>query len=77
MFYSFFFIGALGTEVSLFLVSFVVGVAPENSFIYLMAMTAAATVLFLTEGTLLLRKLKKGSPNNKKVNVGKEGDEVN
>ncbi len=76
MFYSFFFIGALGAEISLFLFGyFVVRVTPENSFIYLMILTAVAAALFFGEGTLLLRKLRK-SNTNAQVNIRRSGGET-
>ncbi len=76
MFYSFFFIGALGAEVALLVIgSFLVGATPENSFIYLMAITAAAAILFSTEGTLLLKKLRRNETSTK-VAFRKEGGET-
>jgi hypothetical protein len=70
LFYSFFFLGALAAEVLLIAVDiFVLGAAIETSFIYLTGMTAAATALFLAEGTLLLKKLKKSSANPEKVTI--------
>ncbi len=76
MFYSFFFIGALGAEVAIFVIgSFFIGAAPDNSFIYLMTITAAAAILFLMEGTLLLKKLKRNETGTK-VAIRKGGGEM-
>jgi hypothetical protein len=58
MFYSFFFLGAFGAEVSLILLGFVFkGLVIEVSFYFLTAMTAVAMALFLFEGTSLYRKV--------------------
>jgi hypothetical protein len=58
MFYSFFFLGAFGAEVSLILLGFVFnGLVIEVSFYFLTVMTAVAMVLFLFEGTSLYRKV--------------------
>jgi hypothetical protein len=77
MFYSFFFLGALGAEVALFIVSLVfIGLPIENSFIYLMAVTAAAAVLFLIEGISLLRKLKRNETGTR-VETRRDGGETN
>lgn len=59
MFYSFFFIGALGAEIAIILMSYLFsGLVIETSFLFLTAMTAVAMFLFLTEGILLRRKAK-------------------
>jgi hypothetical protein len=57
MFYSFFFLGALGAEVSIILLGLVFKVlAVEVSFYFLTAMTAVAMALFLVESLSLYRK---------------------
>ena len=59
LFYSFFFMGALGAEVAILVFGFFVfGLVPDVSFMYLTAMTAVAMALFLFEGTSLNRKVK-------------------
>jgi hypothetical protein len=59
MFYSFFFLGALGAELGLILLSALIkSITVQVSFYFLTAMTAAAMALFLAEGLLLYRKLK-------------------
>ena len=59
LFYSFFFMGAFGAEISSIIFGFLgSGSIPNISFIYLTVMTAIAMVLFLYEGTSLDRKLK-------------------
>jgi DNA-binding transcriptional ArsR family regulator len=59
MFYSFFFMGAFGAEISIMIFGFVAfGSVPDISFIYLTIMTAIAMALFLYEGTSLNRKFK-------------------
>ena len=59
MFYSFFFIGAFGAEITIILLSYLVPwVAIETSFLFLTGMTAVAMTLFLVEGILLQRKEK-------------------
>lgn len=66
MFYSFFFLGALGAEVSIILLSLIFkDLVVEVSFYFLTAMTAVAMALFLFEGTALYRKTepRKGSGN--------------
>jgi hypothetical protein len=73
LFYSFFFLGALGAEFLLITVNIFILRSPlETSFIYLTGMTAVAGALFLAEGTLLLGKLKKNSANPAKVALPKE-----
>lgn len=58
MFYSFFFLGALGAELGLILLSLVfTDLVIEVSFYFLTAMTAVAMVLFLVEGIALYRKV--------------------
>lgn len=57
MFYSFFFMGAFGAEVTIIVLSHLTfGVLIENNFLFLTGITAAAMVLFLIEGMLLLNK---------------------
>ena len=65
MFYSLFFMGALGAELAIIALSyFVMGFALETSFFFLTGMTAVAMALFFTEGLKLHRKLKpKNHPN--------------
>jgi len=63
MFYSFFFMGALGAELSIILLSYLInGIVIETSFLFLTGMTAVAMVLFFVEGIALYRKL---NPNHK------------
>ena len=58
MFYSFFFMGALGAELSVILLSFLIkSIVIQVSFFFLTALTAVAMILFLIEGILLYRKL--------------------
>ena len=57
IFYAFFFIGILGVEMIVIAVPFVQsGETPDLYLFYLMAPTAIATVLFLSEGIWLRRK---------------------
>ena len=59
IFYSFFFMGALGAEITIILLSsFVSGLFVETSFLFLTGMTAVAMALFLAEGISLRRKIK-------------------
>jgi hypothetical protein len=59
LFYSFFFMGAFGAEITSIMFSFLVSSSiPNISFIYLTLMTAIAMTLFLYEGTSLNRKSK-------------------
>jgi hypothetical protein len=59
LFYSFFFMGALASEVAILVLGFLVfGLVPDVSFVYLTVMTAVAMALFLFEGTSLNRKVK-------------------
>jgi hypothetical protein len=58
MFYSFFFMDALGSEITIVLVSFFTGAfAVEISFLFLTGMTAVAMILFLIEAASLRRKI--------------------
>lgn len=58
MFYSFFFMGALGAELSIILLSFLIkSLVIQISFFFLTALTAVAMIIFLIEGLLLYRKL--------------------
>lgn len=58
MFYSFFFIGAFGAEITIILLSCMVPwLVIETSFLFLTGMTAVAMIIFLIEGILLRRKL--------------------
>ncbi len=57
IFYSLFFMGALGSEITIVLVSYLTGAfVIETSFIFLTGMTAVAMILFLAEATSLRRK---------------------
>lgn len=59
MFYSFFFIGAFGAEITIILLSYLVAdLVIETSFLFLTGMTAVAIILFFVEGALLRRKVK-------------------
>jgi hypothetical protein len=63
MFYSFFFMGALGAEIALITLSYILsGIVLETSFLFLTGMTAIAMSLFLIEGIFLYRKV---NPNHK------------
>ena len=66
LFYSFFFMGAFGAEVTILVFGFFsFGLVPDLSFFYLTLMTAVAMALFLFEGTSLNRKVKhKNQENN-------------
>jgi hypothetical protein len=58
MFYSFFFMGALGAEIGIVLLSYVTGAfAVETSFVFLTGMTGVAMILFLLEAVSLQRKI--------------------
>jgi hypothetical protein len=57
MFYSFFFLGAFGAEISLIMLSFLIkDIVIQVSFLFLTGMTAVAMILFLIEGIMLYRK---------------------
>lgn len=63
MFYSFFFLGAFASEVTIIMLSFLIkGLVIQTSFLFLTGMTAVALVLFFVEGIALYRKL---NPNHK------------
>jgi hypothetical protein len=58
MFYSFFFMGALGSEIAIILLSYLTsGLVIETSFLFLTGMTAVAMILFFVEATTLRRKI--------------------
>jgi len=58
LFYSFFFIGAFTTEISIILLSLAVkSLVIEVSFLFLTGMTFVAMLLFILEGLTLYRKL--------------------
>ncbi|MFB3889055.1 MAG: helix-turn-helix domain-containing protein [Candidatus Bathyarchaeia archaeon] len=57
MFYSFFFMGAFGAEITTIVLFFVLGLAVETSFLFLTGMTALAMILFLSEAIRLHRKV--------------------
>jgi DNA-binding transcriptional ArsR family regulator len=62
IFYSFFFMGALGAEIAIIVLSYLMsGIVIQVSFLFLTGMTGVAMALFLIEGILLHRKL---SPKN-------------
>lgn len=64
MFYSFFFIGAFASEVSIILLSFLIkDLVIQSSFFFLTGMTAVAMVLFFVEGTVLYRKTRPKNNN--------------
>lgn len=57
IFYSFFFIGILGTEIFIITVRYLIfGLVPETLFLYLTLITAIAMLLFLIEGLSLRKK---------------------
>ena len=58
MFYSFFFMGALGAEIAATVLWFALGLSIETSFLFLTGMTALAMALFLSEAIRLHRKVK-------------------
>jgi hypothetical protein len=65
LFYSFFFMGAFGAEITILLLGFFgFGFVPDISFLYLTVMTAVAMCLFLFEGTSLNKKFKNKSQTN-------------
>ena len=65
LFYSFFFMGAFGAELTILLLGFFgFGLVPDISFIYLTIMTAIAMSIFLFEGTSLNRQFKNKSQGN-------------
>jgi hypothetical protein len=66
LFYSFFFMGAFGVEITILLLGFFdFGFVPDISFVYLTVMTAVAMCLFLFEGASLNKKFKnKSQPNH-------------
>jgi DNA-binding transcriptional ArsR family regulator len=58
LFYSFFFMGALGSEITIVLVSYLTGAfVIETSFLFLAGMTAIAMILFFIEAVSLRRKI--------------------
>ncbi|MCW4018661.1 MAG: hypothetical protein NWF00_08315 [Candidatus Bathyarchaeota archaeon] len=65
IFYAFFYMGALGAEITIIVLSsFVLGFNVEVSFFFLTAMTAVAMILFLTEGIRLHRKVQPPNTQN-------------
>jgi Na+-transporting methylmalonyl-CoA/oxaloacetate decarboxylase gamma subunit len=67
MFYSFFFMGAFGVEMTIIVLSYITfGVLIGNNFLLLTGMTAVAMVLFLIEGILLLSKF---NPKRKNIQI--------
>jgi predicted membrane protein len=75
LFYSLFFMGALGSEITIVLVSFFTGAfAVEISFLFLTGMTAVAMILFLIEAVSLRRKI---SHKPQKNNSGRKEEENN
>ncbi len=72
MFYSFFFMGALGAEIGIVLLSYVTGTFfVETSFLFLLGITSVAMVLFLFEAVSLRRKIS----HRQKDTAGKEEEE--
>jgi hypothetical protein len=66
IFYSFFFMGALGAEISTIVLSYLMsGLVIQISFLFLTGTTGVAMALFLIEGILLYRKL---NPKNTSKN---------
>jgi hypothetical protein len=66
MFYSFFFIGAFATEISIILLSLVVNsLVIEIRFLFLTGMTLVAILLFIIESLALYRKLNPKRTNEK------------
>lgn len=64
IFYSFFFMGALGAEIAIIVLSYLMsGIVMQVSFLFLTAMTGVAMTLFLIEGILLHRKLNPKNTN--------------
>ena len=62
MFYSLFFLGALSSEITIILLSYLTGsYFIETSFLFLTGMTSVAMILFFIEATSLRRKI-----NNKR-----------
>ena len=58
MFYSFFFLGAFATEITIILLSALIrGFVVQISFYLLTGMTGVAMALFLVEGIFLYRKV--------------------
>jgi hypothetical protein len=65
MFYSFFFLGALGAELGLIMLSILIkSIVIQVSFYLLTGMTAVAMALFFVEGLLLYRKLNSSKRND-------------
>ncbi len=69
MFYFFFFVGALSAEISVIVLGSLTGLVVETSFLYLTGMTAVAMMLFLAEGTMLLRKNRNKNHTNTNENA--------
>ncbi len=65
MFYSLFFLGALGAEIAAMCLWFALGLVVETSFLFLTGITAIAMVLFLSEAVRLHRKVR---PNTAREN---------
>jgi hypothetical protein len=63
MFYSLFFMGALGAEIATIVLSFVLSLTLELSFFFLTAMTALAMILFLSESVHIKRKVNPKTPD--------------
>lgn len=65
MFYSLFFMGAFCSEIAIIILSYLTrSFVVETSFIFLMAMTAVAMILFFVEATSLSRKVGSKNHNN-------------
>ena len=73
MFYSFFFMGALGAEIAIVLLSYGTGAfAIETSFIFLTGMTAVAMILFLFEAFSLRKRITNKPQKDSSENKGEK-----
>jgi len=59
IFYSFFFMGVLIAEITIFAIRFSINEPMQTEFLFLTSITAIATILFLLEGIMLHLKIKK------------------
>jgi preprotein translocase subunit SecG len=74
-FYSFFFMGAFGAEITVIALGYLVsGLVIETSFLFLTGMTAIAMILFFVEATSLRRKI---NHKRQKDNLEKKEEENN
>jgi hypothetical protein len=68
MFYSFFFMGVLATEIAIITIQFLISAQSlDLEIVYLITITAIAMSLFLAEGILLLRKTKRENPTKEQT----------